>query len=69
MQRYNLPSLASNCKITTGVSLKAMRSNCNGSAIAGVTEDGYLYVFYTEDYEINENTVSPKNKLTASQKV
>lgn len=46
-----------------------MRSNCNGSAIAGVTEDGYLYVFYTEDYEVNENTITPKNKLTASQKV
>lgn len=50
VQRFNLPSLRSNVKIQTGNALKFIRSNCSGTAIAGVSEHGYLQIFYCPDY-------------------
>ncbi|KAH0575427.1 WD40 repeat protein [Spironucleus salmonicida] len=58
IQRFNLPSLQSNVNIHTGTVLRVIRCNCNGTAVAGVNDDGFLSVQYTSDFitgEIKEN--------------
>lgn len=37
--RFNLPSLKSDIKLNTGIIIKAMRTNCTGTAVAAVAED------------------------------
>ena len=54
MQRFNLPSLQSTVKISTGISLRVIRCNCTGTALAGVTDDGFLHIFYADDFKESE---------------
>ena len=36
-----------------------MTNNCNGTAIAGITDSGELVVYYTEDFVLPEALLTP----------